>query len=64
MGLERLPAFVFTRVDRELVAVAEGWNAPEWHAVAEAIAETTRWNVPTIPSPGDPVAFAGTPVTG
>jgi len=64
MGLERLPAFVFTRVDREVVAAAQGWNAPDWHAVAEAIAETTRWNVPTIPSPGDPVAFAGTPVTG
>ena len=64
MGLERLPAFVFTRVDREVVAAAEGWNAHEWHAVADAIAETTRWNVPTIPAPGDPVAVAGTPVTG
>ena len=64
MGIERLPAFVFTRVDREVVAVAEGWNGPEWHAVAEAIADTTKWNVPTIPAPGDPGSFAGTPVAG
>ncbi len=64
MGLQRLPAFVFTRVDREVVAVAEGWHAADWHAVAEAIAEITRWNVPTIPAPGDPVSFAGTPATG
>lgn len=64
MGLHELPAFVFTRVDREVVAVAEGWNASEWHAVAETIATTTKWNVPTIPAPGDPVSFAGTPAAG
>ena len=27
MGLERLPAFVFIRVDGEVVATAEGWNS-------------------------------------
>jgi hypothetical protein len=64
MGLQRLPAFVFTRVDREVVATAEGWNGVEWHAVAEIIASTTKWNVPTIPAPGDPVSFAGTVAAG
>jgi hypothetical protein len=64
MGLETLPAFVFTRVDREVVAVAEGWHAAAWHAVAESIAETTKWNVPTIPAPADPGSFAGTPAAG
>ncbi len=64
MGLELLPAFVFTRVDREVVAAAQGWNGAEWHAVAEVIAATTKWNVPTIPAPGDPGAFAGTPAAG
>lgn len=64
MGLEQLPAFVFTRVDREVVATAEGWNGAAWTEVAEAIAATTKWNVPTIPAPGDPVAFAGSPATG
>ena len=64
MGLDTLPAFVFTRVDGEVHAVAEGWNSAEWRAVAEAIADTTNWNVPTIPAPGDPGAFAGSPATG
>ena len=64
MGLQQLPAFVFTRVDREVVAAAEGWNGADWLTVAEAIAETTKWNVPTIPAPGDPVAFAGSPASG
>ena len=64
MGLDTLPAFVFTRVDGETRAVAEGWNSAEWRAVAEAIADTTSWNVPTIPAPGDPGAFAGSSATG
>jgi hypothetical protein len=64
MGLEQLPAFVFTRVDREVVATAQGWNGAEWRAVADAIAEITKWNVPTIPAPGDPGSFAGSPAAG
>jgi hypothetical protein len=64
IGLNTLPAFVFTRVDGEAYAVAEGWNSAEWRAVAEAIADTTGWNVPTIPAPGDPGPFSGSPATG
>ena len=64
MGLEHLPAFVFTRVDREVAATAEGWNGAEWQAVADAIAEITKWNSPTIPAPGDPGPFAGSPAAG
>jgi hypothetical protein len=64
LGLEQVPAFVFIRVDREVVAAAQGWNAADWHMVAEAIATTTKWNVPTNPAPGDPGAFAGTPAAG
>ncbi len=61
-GLATLPAFVFVRVDGEVAASAEGWSPEGWTAVAEAIADTTCWNVPTIPAAGDPHAFAGTPV--
>ncbi|MEO6570175.1 MAG: hypothetical protein ABIO83_01370, partial [Ilumatobacteraceae bacterium] len=64
MGLEQLPAFVFTRVDAEVFAEAQGWNSAEWRRVAEAIALTTHWNVPTIPAAGDPVAFAGSSAAG
>ncbi|HEY5664892.1 MAG TPA: hypothetical protein VIS05_12750 [Ilumatobacter sp.] len=64
MGLTALPAFVFTRVDGEVHAVAEGWNSAEWRSVAQAIADTTHWNVPTIPAPGAPGSFAGSPAAG
>ncbi|HSH10476.1 MAG TPA: hypothetical protein VLA10_01720 [Ilumatobacter sp.] len=64
MGLETLPAFVFTRVDRDVHAVAEGWNSAEWREVAEAIAATTSWSVPTIPASGDPGPFFGSPAAG
>lgn len=60
-GITALPAFVFVRVDGEVVDVAEGWNPEEWERVATAIATTTHWNVPTIPAAGDPHAFAGAP---
>jgi hypothetical protein len=60
LGLERLPAFVFLRVDGEVVAAAEGWNAMEWRKVAEAVADATAWTRAVIPAPGDPQAYAGT----
>jgi hypothetical protein len=61
MGLERLPAFAFIRVDGEVVAKAEGWSSAAWREVAEAIATTTKWRAPMIPAPGDPSPFAGSP---
>lgn len=64
MNLQQLPAFAFTRVDGEVVAQAQGWNSAEWRAVAAAIAETTKWSAPLIPSVGDPRAFAGSPALG
>jgi len=64
LGLENLPAFVFIQSDESIRAAAEGWNAAEWRHVAEVIAETTAWSKPTIPAPGDPVAFHGTPALG
>ncbi len=64
LGVEQLPAFVFTRVDCEVVAKAEGWNAAEWRVVAEAISEATKWSPPLIPVVGDPRPFAGSPAVG
>jgi hypothetical protein len=59
-----LPAFVFVRVDGEVVASAEGWNPATWRDVAHVIAETTSWQAPLLPAPGDPAAFAGSAATG
>ena len=64
IGLQQLPAFVFIRVDGEVVAKAEGWNSAEWRTVAESIAEATKWNPPMIPAPGDPRPFVGSPADG
>jgi hypothetical protein len=60
-GLKQLPAFVFLRIDGNIVASAEGWNPMEWRSVAEQVASTVAWSKPLIPAPGDPGAFAGTP---
>ena len=64
LGLATLPAFVFVRIDGTVPAAAEGWNPAEWKAVAEVIAEATAWTAPTIPAPGDPGPFHGTPALG
>jgi hypothetical protein len=64
MQLERLPAFVFVRVDTELVAKAEGWDPVAWREVAQAVAATTKWRAPLIPVAGDPSPFAGSPASG
>jgi hypothetical protein len=62
--LEALPAFVFIRVDGTLAAKAQGWVPAEWREVAGQIAAATSWIPPTIPSPGDPGAFHGSPALG
>ena len=64
LDLTSLPAFVFVRVDGEVAASSEGWDPAGWTSVAQAIANTTSWNLPTIPAAGDPGAFAGTPAAG
>lgn len=64
LGLQTLPAFVFLRIDGTVPASAEGWDPVQWRGVAEAIAEATAWQAPTIPVPGDPSPFAGTPALG
>jgi hypothetical protein len=64
LALAQLPAFVFIRVDGTVPAATEGWSAPAWRAVAEAIAEATAWNAPDIPTLGDPGPVHGSPALG
>lgn len=64
LGLDSLPAFVFIRSDGTVPAAAQGWSPVEWRAVAKTIAATSAWTAPTIPAPGDPAPFAGTPALG
>ena len=64
MGLTELPAFAFVRVDGVLAAAAQGWNPPEWEAVADAIAAVTWWTSIEVPAAGDPGPFRGSPALG
>jgi len=61
LGLERLPAFLLLLSDGTVAASAEGWHPLEWRSVADRIAAVTAWSRPTIPAPGDPAPFEGTP---
>ena len=64
LGLEALPAFVFVAVDGNVVDTAEGWDPAAWRRVAGEIARWTKWQAPTIPLPGDPGPFRGSPALG
>ena len=61
LGLSELPAFVFIRMDGTVPNVAVGWNARDWHEVADSIAKTVSWKMPLIPESSDPAPFRGTP---
>ena len=61
LGLSELPAFVLVQANGTVPAAAQGWNATEWKQVAERIAALTSWSKPSLPAPGDPGAFRGTP---
>lgn len=61
MGLTELPAFVLIQSDGAITASAQGWTSSEWKSVAAEVARLTAWSKPTIPAPGDPAPFRGTP---
>lgn len=61
LGLTELPAFVLVRGDGTIPAAAQGWSADKWREVSNEIATLVSWSKPTIPAPGDPGAFRGTP---
>jgi hypothetical protein len=60
-GVERLPAFVHINMDHVVEGKAEGWQPDDWREVADHLAEVMSWSKPTIPQPGDPVPYEGTP---
>lgn len=62
--LDRLPAFVHIRTDLTVATKAEGWDPLEWRAAAADLATEMSWTPPTIPAPGDPGSFTGSPAAG
>ena len=63
LGVAEAPALLLVRQDGEVIAKAEGWNADEWRAVTESIAEFTHWSRPPMPADGDPGTYSGTPIS-
>ena len=61
LGLSELPAFVLVQQNGTVPVAAQGWTAADWREVAAQVADLTAWSKPTIPAPGDPGAFRGTP---
>ena len=61
MSLTELPAFVLIRHDGSIPVAAQGWTSADWKEVAKKISILTAWSQPTIPAPGDPGSFRGTP---
>lgn len=64
LSLNELPAFVHLRQDAQVVGVAEGWDPPEWRAVAARLADDMDWSRPLIPAAGDPAPYAGSAAVG
>jgi hypothetical protein len=64
LGLNELPAFVHFRQNGQVAGVAEGWDPPEWRAVASQLADDMGWSRPLVPAPGDPAPYAGSPALG
>ena len=61
LGMTELPAFVLIQSNGAIPAAAQGWTAAEWKDVATQVATLTAWSKPTLPAPGDPGSFRGTP---
>lgn len=61
LGLAELPAFLLVQSNGTIPVAAQGWNPVDWREVAARIASLTSWSKPTLPAPGDPGAFRGTP---
>lgn len=61
LGLSELPAFVLIKSGGSVPIAAQGWTSAEWKEVAATVAALTSWSRPTIPAPGDPGSFRGTP---
>ncbi|CAB4612458.1 unannotated protein [freshwater metagenome] len=61
LGLTELPAFVLIQSNGTVPAAAQGWTPADWKDVASQVATITSWSKPSIPGPGDPGTFRGTP---
>ncbi len=64
LGLQELPAFVQIQGDLHVASAAEGWDPPQWRAVAASLAKAMSWSSLLIPEPQDPSPYAGAAAGG
>ena len=62
LGLERLPAFVYLRLDTTLAGAAQGWRPSEWQKLDDKIARNEHWTSPIVSGQGDPSPTPGWPI--
>ncbi|MGH9038696.1 MAG: hypothetical protein ACRDZ3_00535, partial [Acidimicrobiia bacterium] len=59
LGVERVPAFIYVRLDNTVGSAAEGWDPDAWDDAVARLAKEMAWTKPLIPAPGDPAPFPG-----
>lgn len=64
LALDELPALFYVRQNREVTAVAQGWDPPQWRAITTAVGKERHWSYPVIPAAGDPAPYPGTTALG
>ena len=64
LEIEEIPALLHIGGDLTVIGRAEGWDPAEWRAITDNLASMMSWNRVTMPRPGDPVPFAGSPAAG
>lgn len=64
LGLATLPALVHLNTSGAIEDSAEGWDPDAWRRVTDNLSRILGWSRPSVPGPGDPTAFAGTPASG
>jgi hypothetical protein len=61
LSLETLPAFVVVNMANKVETVAEGWDPVAWRKAVSHLATILEWSKPTIPGPGAPGPYPGSP---
>jgi hypothetical protein len=64
LGLSALPAFVVIDMSCKVASAAEGWAPAEWRAAAAHLSDILDWSKPSIPGPGAPGPYPGSPALG
>ena len=64
LELTELPALVYVRQDLAVVGTAQGWQPEEWETLGRLVGKVNSWSSPSLPAPGDPGAFPGSPAKG